>query len=52
MMTRTEGSCGVGDNTTQVRILLFEWAIVRIYDLVTGTTTEKTQNEEGLRSKD
>lgn len=41
MMALLEGSRGVGDDTTQIRILLFEWAVIRIWGLVTGTTTEK-----------
>lgn len=36
-----ERSSGVGDNATELRIILSEWTLISITDPVTCTTTEE-----------
>ncbi len=45
-MAVLEGSRGVGDNATEIRIPLSGWTLIRITGLVSGTTAEVHENRK------
>ncbi len=45
-MADLEGSRGVRDNATEIRIPLSGWTLIRITGLVSGTTAEVHENNE------